>query len=1150
METVLGGQIDETRRRSFELAWAAGTPVRIEEHLPASSQPEYLPTLEELIHIELEFGWKQAGSGDEASRERGPLVEKYLDRFPAINQPSIVRRLLQQEFYVRRGHGDRPAIEEYCSRFPQLWSDRRQAEKMLQAATSVPLESAQPSSHQDRYRLVAKHARGGFGEVWRATDSVLGREVAIKRLSPSLAKQVDHRRRFIAEARTAARLEHPGVVPVYDLIESDSEHPYYAMRFLSGKTLAEAIRDFHEAKPSMSLQSVTGLRLLSAFLTIAKTIQFAHARRVIHRDLKPQNIQLGDYGETVILDWGLAKNLAASAPGARAAAPDDNEAAPRTAGSANETVAGAVLGTPAYMPPEQFYGLTDQVDEQSDVYGLGAILYEMLTGKAPHGFTLSDASRREPIARPRSIAPTVPRPLEAICLKALSREKATRYRDSAVLISDMELYLADEPVSVLREAWLSRPARYVRRHRTMAFALSAVALSVVLALASVLAVVVKSNSDLKIAKGETEAALDEAEANLYLQRLVTAYEEFIDNNNVAQARSLLDECPEERRHWEWHFVSGLCDHDQPQTLIGHSGRVQHATYSRDDRLVASVDDDGVVIMWDAASGKSLWQGEHKRGASCAAFSRDGMRLATAGVDLNDRGNVRIWDAQTGDLLTEFVAHQRLVWSLAFSADKKWLATGSMDHTVKLWNADSAALERTLTGHENDVLAVAFDLKSQRLATAGKDSTLRTWDVASGDSIHTFTGHSAPVTDVVYSPDGARIASASEDMTVRVWNADNDGGSRVLSGHREPVQSVAFSPDSRRLASAGFDSAVYLWDLNTFKEQRVLRGHESHIRCVAFNSSGTRIVSAADDHTVRIWDTRRGKRTQTLPGLFVAFHPNGRRIATGEALPGRRAVVRVFDVESRAEVLSLPPQSRLHDLEYSSDGRWLACASENGSVSVWDSADGQLVHRVRSESPQMRLAFSPDDSAFAVGDREGTIRIWTRESTATPRVIRAHEDGVTSLAFSPRGDAIASASFDGTARVFDFESGEERFMLRGHQAVLTHATFSPDGTRIATSSYDGTIKLWSSETGELQRSLNAGKFYLNSVAFAPDGKRIVSGSDQIIKIWDIATGHQVFSIWGHSCVNEMAFSPNGEWLAVAGTHKQVRLLQGAPVTATE
>ena len=1131
------GQIDESLRRAFESAWEAGASTRIEDHLPASSQSEYLATLEELIHIDLEFAWKQAGSAEDSTDAYRPLVESYLDRFPAINQPSIVQRLLQQELYVRRGHGERPAIEEYCSRFPELLSDRRQAEELLQDAGAVGLPSA-ATPLQERYRLVAKHGRGGFGEVWRAADAVLGREVAIKRLSPALASQEDHRRRFSAEARTAARLEHPGVVPVYDLIDPDSERPYYAMRFLSGVTMAEAIRSFHKAEDRVSLRSVAGLRLLSAFLTVAKTIQFAHARGVIHRDLKPQNIMLGEYGETVVLDWGLAKNLAVTGADVRGAAANHAKSTSPVAGIGTETVAGAILGTPAYMSPEQAGGLTDEVDERSDVYGLGAILYEVLTGKAPHG---SAHNSRALVTHPRSFARGVPRPLEAICLHALSPDPGARYQKVARLAGDIELYLAREPVSVLRESWFARSARYARRHRTLAVALAVVGMSAVLALAMVLAVVVKSNRNLNSAQAQTTAALDKAQANLYLQRLVTAYQEFVDNNNVVQARALLDQCPVERRAWEWHLVSKLCDHDQPQTLFGHSGRVQHAAYSPDDQFVASVDDNGTVLMWDAATGTKLWQAEHKLGAGCVAFTPDGSRLATGGVDADNRGNVRIWDAQSGTLLVDFTTHERLVWSLAFSGDGQRLATGSLDHTARLWNAESLALQRTLSGHQDDVLSVAFDARAERLVTGSKDGTVKMWEVASGTLIRTIAGHTAPVTCVAFSPAATQIASASQDLTVRLWNAEDPGGSRVLSGHREQVESVAFSSTGDHLVSA-----IRVWDLKTFQEQRILRGHESHVRCVAFSSDATRVVSAGDDFTVRIWDVNRTSPTPRFPGLSIAFDRSGRRIATAEALPGRLAQVRIWNLTSQEELLRVAPQPRIHRLAYSHDGSRLACAHDDGSVSVWDSAEGQLVQRVGSESSQIGLAFSPDDAFLAAGDREGTIRIWTLESTAAPRIVRAHQSDVTALEFSPNGEWLASASFDGTARIWDFKSATERLLLRGHQDKLTWVTFHPDGTRLATSSHDGTIRIWDSTTGELQRSLIAGKFYLNSVAFSPDGKRIASGSDQIIKIWDAATGHQVFSAWGHNCVNEMAFSPDGEWLAVAGTHKQVRLLRGAPV----
>ncbi len=1147
MHDTIADHIDEGRRRAFESAWSAGSPTRIEENLPAADRPEYLPTLEELVHIELEFAWKQARAGGAAAEAAGPLVESYLARFPPLLQPNIVRRLVQQEFHVRRACGSRPAINEYCRRFPELWSNPSEAGAFLLPTEAGPLETNQAAPAEARYHLVAKHARGGFGEVWRAADSVLNRDIAIKRLAPALASEAEYRRRFAEEARITGQLEHPGVVPVYDLVDAGSEHPYYVMRFLGGTTMADAVHRFHQAHPAPSFRSVAGLRLLTAFLTIAKTIQFAHARGVIHRDLKPQNVMLGDFGETIILDWGLAKYLSADRPiKGTLQAGDGDPAGNRQTDEHVQTMAGAVMGTPAYMSPEQFAGRTGLVDQRSDIYGLGAILYETLTGRPPHGEAAHLAKSRGPVRRPRALAASIPRSLEAICLKSLAPDQADRYQEVAAMTRDLELYLADEPVSVLRESWPARLARYARRHRNLMATGGLVGLSVLLALAGILAVVVKSNRDLGLAQAETAAALVEAEDHLYLQRLVTAHQEFMENHNVVQAEALLDLCPPSRRQWEWHFVKGLCDRDQPGVLRGHQGRVQSVAVSPDDRLAASVDDEGTVIVWDIEQAERRWRGSHQPAASCLAFAPDGRQLVTGGRDADGRGNVKIWDVASGELLRQHVVHGRAVTALAFAPDGRRLATAGADETVTVWDAATGQLERTLRGHAGAVLAVAFAPDSGRLASGGQDTVVRTWDLDTGDPVREFAGHTAPVTAVAFNMANGQLASASQDSTIRLWPSDAMDGVRVLTGHREAVECLAFSDDGRKLASAGFDASIRVWDLERPDTARVLRGHESHIRGVAMRADAGLLFSAADDFTVRLWDIERSPAA-TFAGQMVAFSPTGRRFATADVTSGRRSVVRLWEPESHQERLRLATDARVTGLVYSQDGRHLATAETNGAIAIRDAYDGTVVERIDCGTLPLGLALSPDNRQVIAGDPAGVVRIWNRESNAPPRIIRAHADRIAATAFSPDALTIATASVDGTGKLFDARTGEEQALLRGHHKALTQVVFSPDGTRVATSSFDGTIRLWNRATGEPLMTLTAGKFYLNSVVFSPDGRRIVSGSDQMIKIWDADTGHQVFSLWGHNCVSQLAFDPRGEWLAVAGTHKHVRLLRGSSVS---
>jgi eukaryotic-like serine/threonine-protein kinase len=499
--------IDEKARRRFESAWTARRPIAIENCLPPASDPAWLPTLEELVLIELEFGWK-------TNHKAGPLVEDYLDRFPQLLRADILLRLIQQEYEVRQSYGDRPTREQYRKRFPDviltgdelhpaktppLASQPITSAKMTQVESAKENVTAAPTgpphdpaaeprpadSHarqregRSRYTLTRLHAEGGLGRVWIARDADLNRDVALKELKPSSASHPEAWQRFVKEAQVTGQLEHPNIVPVYELDRRPGdEQPFYTMRFVHGQTLRDAAADYHRRRRGGSDDPVEWLRLLQAFVSVCNAVSYAHSRGVIHRDLKPENVLLGGFGEVLVLDWGLAKTSESK----------DERLTPidvsKTAADVLTTVSGRILGTPAYMAPEQAEGRIDLIDERTDVYGLGAILFEILTGRPPHlhGDTADIVGQiiRDPTPLPRSVNSATPRALEAICLAAMAKQRSQRYPAAEELDRDIQRYLADEPVSVYREPRSARVGRFVRHHRTkVAFAAAAALVALV-----------------------------------------------------------------------------------------------------------------------------------------------------------------------------------------------------------------------------------------------------------------------------------------------------------------------------------------------------------------------------------------------------------------------------------------------------------------------------------------------------------------------------------------------------------------------------------------------------------------------------------------------------------------------------------------------
>jgi serine/threonine-protein kinase len=397
---------------------------------------------------------------------------------------------------LKKHHGDSGAglAEVASDSVRQLLSTVGDGDIRQSLASLTPVAPSQAEhstiahipANRDRYHLTRLHATGGIGRVWLARDNSLGRDVALKELRPDRAAGPAISARFLKEAQITGQLEHPGIVPIYDVGQSPgNEWPYYTMRFVRGRTLAEAVASYHKRRHEPQVQLLELRALLGAFVGVCNAVAYAHARGVLHRDLKPQNVVLGEFGEVIVLDWGLARRVGH--------APEELAAGPATADSDGErTVEGQVLGTPAYMAPEQAEGRLDELGPATDVYGLGAILYQLLTGQAPFVAPQTTAVLRQVIhelpARPRSVVAGTPAGLEAVCLKALAKRPADRYASAKELADEVQCWLADEPVSAYSEPWVARSGRWLRRHRaTMVAAVAAVAVATVcLAVATVL----------------------------------------------------------------------------------------------------------------------------------------------------------------------------------------------------------------------------------------------------------------------------------------------------------------------------------------------------------------------------------------------------------------------------------------------------------------------------------------------------------------------------------------------------------------------------------------------------------------------------------------------------------------------------------------
>jgi len=438
----------------FEAAWQSGARPQIEDFLAQAGGDDPATLLRDLLAIEWE---RRAKLGEH------PVQEEYRARFPQHEQ-------LVAEMFKATGTARDPA--------PDATTDFDQAPPSEPGprvpagadATTIAFAPPRAASSGQRFRIVRAHAKGGLGQVSLALDEELHREVAFKELLVHCADDAESRARFVCEAEVTGSLEHPGVVPVYALGYFPDGRPYYAMRFIRGESLKEAIARFHQAQWPRQAPGQARLelrKLLRHFIDVCHAVQYAHSRGVLHRDLKPSNIMLGKFGETLVVDWGLAKVLGQAEPAPGVAGEPLRISA---SGEVAATCAGRVMGTPAYMSPEQAAGNPDVLGPASDIYSLGAILYHLLANRPPfqgdHLAAVVDRVLQGDYPPPRAIRPQIPRPLEAVCLKAMALEPGDRYPSAMAMAEDVEHWLADEPVSAHRERWPERIGRWMRRHRT------------------------------------------------------------------------------------------------------------------------------------------------------------------------------------------------------------------------------------------------------------------------------------------------------------------------------------------------------------------------------------------------------------------------------------------------------------------------------------------------------------------------------------------------------------------------------------------------------------------------------------------------------------------------------------------------------------
>jgi eukaryotic-like serine/threonine-protein kinase len=973
------------------------------------------------------------------------------------------------------------------------------------------------------YEVAGEVGRGGIGRVLRACDTRLNRPVAIKELLGSAGEVAEER--FVREALLTARLQHPSIVPLYEAGRWPSGAPFYAMKLVTGRSLEDVIAETRSLPQRLAL--------LPHVLAATEAMAYAHSEQIIHRDLKPANVLVGAFGETVVIDWGLAKDLAlpeAEAPlGEPAAAIEPEPSRPSrrsrpgtTPPAEALTLHGAVMGTPAYMPPEQAQG--SLVDERADVYALGAILYHLLAGAAPYeGETSGQILRSVQAGAPEALAtrqPGIPEDLVTIVSKAMARDRASRYPSARELAEDLRRFQTGQIVGAHSYSRGELLRRFGRRYRAaLSVAAAAIVVLMILGAVSVRRIMTESSR-----AREKQASAEEAE-----YRAV----ERADDLTLVQARAAVARDPNLAISWlkslspsfqRWPaarlIAADARAHGIATVLRGQPGAVNDLSFSPDGKLLVTVSDDHSVRLWDPTSpATSRTFVGHTDEVWAAVFSRDGSQLVTTSKDRT----IRIWDVKTGESRV-LVGHLGPISEIAF-AGPDTLVSGSDDGTARLWDVKTGEA-RGVLGGPGIIRSIAVALDGRMVACAGRDSLLRLWDVKTG-AVRALAGHPVMIMGVGVSPDGKTIATHDRDGAVRLWDAAT-GASRILAERLgeyvfklAPFGKLRFSPDGKWLAVAGDGAFVRVWDLATGVMRR-LDGPEGPTSWLSFSPDSARLGVASIDHTARVFELASGV-SRVFQGFenevtAVAFSPDSKVLAA--ACDG---MVRLFPVgASPNRVLGEAP-TELASLDLSPDQESAVAAGADGIVRLWSLRSGALTSLEGHEGNAVAARFSPDGSLIASAGIDGTTRIWDLTGHAI-WIVRGGALG-SSPVFSPDGRHVAVGGASGAVQLIDVDSGATR-ELRGHTAAVTSVAFSRDGARLVSGSVDRTLRIWDLQTGE-SRALLGHDNHVISVTLSPDGKTVASGStDHSLRLWDLATGEGRRASAGGGGILQILFSADG------------------------
>jgi WD40 repeat protein/serine/threonine protein kinase len=1021
----------------------------------------------------------------------------------------------------------------------------------------------------ERYTIEKEHARGGMGRILLARDNVIGREVALKELLPSrmpggsVPADTESSRglteRFLREAKVTGQLEHPNIVSVYEIGKNDDDSLYYTMKFVRGKTLSVKLKEIaNNAALDKKAKLAARLKLLDNFVDVCNAIAYAHSKGVVHRDLKPENVMLGEYGETIVLDWGLARVKGQEDAVAEKLIQTTRYMTSSVVEGQTDklTLDGSIVGTPAYMAPEQARGELDEIDEQSDVYSLGTVLYEILTGRPPFdgptaGLIIQQVLHGKPL-RLSAITPDCPPELEALVERAMAKEKAERLKSAADFAEEVKAFrdgrtLQSYSYSARELAW-----RWVARHKGGVIT------------AAIVFYLLIAGAVFHYAQLRQEKQLVEQEKADALAARSRAEQE---QGKAQQAEQDARRAKEQAEQKEKDAIELAREKDR--ALAGWDQTLADA-YSMRVRLAMEQHDHNAALAFAAAAQRSAEQPE-ARGALLSTprvcqllwnfvpdkpsvqeiyqffdvrFSPDGRLVASGMSD----GRVWLWSVESGNVAQVLQLSTAPVHDVAFSPDGRFFAAGSEDGLVRIWEKDDGSGQYVFNGLEfntgergDRVNSLEFSPDGRSLACGGVSVLL--FEPASRQ-LTRFEGPAGhdPMY-LAFSPDGRTLLSTSirfEDLFVRVWDVEARKFKRGLLDQTSMNEMfAAFSPDGSVIATSTLQGQIILRDGTSFRQLGMLVGHTSSVLGLAFSPDGASLLSCAADGTLRMWDVASREQTLSLSGFAdwiqsVSFAPDGRAICARDTA-GR---VLVWALPHESSVALRGHSGDVMDVRHSPDGARFLTAGWDGGVVLWDEADGAPIRKFSAPLVQFFAADFLGDRIVAGGSNG--VYVWDARSGEQLAHLR-QGDYVTDVA-ADQGAARFWAVQYRSAHCYDAASFQHLFETRRHTQLAVSMRLSRDGTRVATSAQDGALIVSSAADGKNPLVLQGDAGPVYSLDFSPDGRLLAAAcDDRSLRIWDLEQRREIRSLVGHDgIVFAVRFSPDGRSLVSSSQDHTVRV----------